>query len=1790
MRLAWTKGSSCGSSSSIAERGGSMPSASRQDFSSLHGRGCGPGGACPPAASATGGKGVLPAAAPATSGRVPERRAKGRTAAASQGGCIARATCGRTVGPGARSHGSWKVRDEPCVEDRPRPRGGPDRLRSLAAPSCRRPFSRSATRLTWRLAFAVGLLGAAVFVTAPVALAQSPGLQLPEVPDHRCWLGPSNAPETCVLELPEATGAIGTVAYTLVHQNPDLTLPTNVFSFSPSTRELTTAAQQDYQTKDGWPVRFRAEDSDGNVAVVDFVVKIEGSPAVTLPSAQNFTVGEAIEEVRMRVWGNGELTVSTHSHCFNVPPPHDSLVADFQSLPGLTVSLDDKRKDSDLFNVHVTISGTPTRQAECRVRLRIFDGDGHSELTDQFQVYVNAAPSFGGARVPNTAFAVGELGEITLPKATLGNGKWEHHTRSWDPLLPSWLVFDDDNPSALKLSGTPPAESAGQTYTLTLTDYKLNDHFGQDSDTLSLCFSAGENGCPVLSFTGVTVEPQVYTMGRSIAPLILPEARFGIGAVSYGISGLPDGLLLDPGTRRLSGTPGEADNDPFTVTYTVTDTTDVQASLTFEITVNAPLSFSGVATSGFDFTKDTALPDNITLPEARYGVGERTYSVSGLPVGLSFNSDSRKLSGTPTSAGSFRLILKATDKNGASASLTFPGRVHPRPSFPFISRIVSFPGPASTLLEARGGFGALTYSLACTDNTPKPCDSDGLPPGIDFNGETRTLSGDFASGGHYDLTLTATDQNGATGTMEIDLRVAGIIVDAYDTHGNAISSLTIPVPEGEGNYSKAAYYTLKLAADPGTGNEVTIELDRPTGDDDLQYYFGPGSTTPQTTTFYYTGNNFGSAERVTLFAFEDVGGENGRATIRHKVSSTDGSYDGITFDVTLVEVDNDPSVTLSLDSTELAEAAGETEVTVTATVNPPVGQSTPDSFSEDTTIVLGLAGGTATNGADYTAAFTEHLVIKSGDTTASAKFTFIPKDDQIYDPDETVVVAGTGTDAGTGEKWATGGAELTITDNDSPLTAECDSRTVREGGAGRTVHVICTVTLRDANGNPVTAKEDITFRYRTVDGTATAGEDYEEASRTVTISMGQTSASFVLAVYDDDEQESSETFKVVFSTNPDFAEEEVTIHDDDSPAPPPATDEEDEEDEEKVSSPDDAYRATVAFGATVYTATEGGQAAAVTVRLHPAPPDSHSVSIPVAGRGGRGVTPDDWRILTDAAAGDTWDTATGAASVVFAPGETESTFTLEALDDDVFEGNETLTLMFDAERLPEGVTADPEAAEAVVTLVDDDFQAYRGRVLKHVLAAFGRTIASDAVTLLTGRMEGGAPGAGSRASLAGQTLRLDGASLGTATLAEAGPAERGVAVLPDALEPWRAPDTDRRLRAFTARDLLTGSSFRYRLGTAESDGLGFGGAWTLWGEGGTASFAGRPETDFSLDGEAASGWLGVDWRQKPAVVGISLSHYRGDVGYETGVADGDVELDLTSVFPYARWSLAEMDLWGVAGVGAGRLELTDSFGGNQSDMTMQMAAAGARRTVRSAGERGISLAAKADAFAVRLASEARGLGTQAVGDDLPAVNARAGRLRVALEAGYVHTLASGAVLRPTVDLGARLDSGDADSGAGVDLSGGVRYESPSGRLTLEGRGRVLLAHAASGFQEWAAAGLVRLAPEAGGWGLSISVAPSWGMASSRTGVLWDGDISGAQGEAGARVTTEIGYGLPAFNGLGLLTPWAGTELAQDRERAWRAGMRLQLRSDLALKLQGSRRENRDSEREQEVGMQLSIGF
>ncbi len=1464
-----------------------------------------------------------------------------------------------------------------------------------------------------------------------------------------------------------------------------------------------------------------------------------------------------------------------------------------------------------------TLSGAPTEHGKFTATYTATDTAGTSVKLD-IRITVDGDPSFSETRVATTVFEIGKEGEIDLPEATPGNGAWDLHQFTFSPAKPSWLRLERDDPLELRLIGAPPEgtpNTDAQIYTLTLADVPVSEEDTANTATLKFCFSVG-TGAPC---AGVSFDDDLlileYTGGYPITAETLPEAQFGTGELTYSIADLRPGLVFDPDTRRLSGTPPFAgDRSTVTAIYKVTDeANDDDDTMEIRIIVNRSVTYGGFRLDEFefDFTVGARIT-TVTLPGTSGGTGTLTYSLScaatsptpcdGLPADLSFHTGSLELSGTPAEAGigAFLLLLEATDSLGASASLPVPVRVHPAPSFEDAAVELEFPGPAQTLPAAQGGSGALTYALVCTSDSPTSCTS--LPPGVAFDNDTRTVSANaFTTPGDYTLELSATDGNDATAKMQVNLTVAGIVVKAYASQteqtagnpgGDALSDDgAIKVVEGNTDKDSARRYTLALAVKPSAA--VTITLADPDEDDDLQYWEGQAKSFPFTAADFDTAGNFvGTPGTVILKAEEDDDGVNGRASIRHTVTSDDPAYNGITFYVDLVEVEKDPRVELRLSPTSLNENenAEETTVTVSALVFAPGSDSSLGSFNSETEITLKVAEeSTAQTGADFTAKELSSFSILSRANNGVSTFKLTPKQDDVYEGDETVIVSGAADPEGRTPSPAT----LTIEDDDPPpLSADC-GEPVLEPGEGGTAGVICTVMQHDGEGNPVVADTELRVSYSLESKTATAGADYEDVGGSVFIKAGKSSGSIVITVYGDDETEGRDTFGITFSARGLSAATDIIILEGDGGSgqqqrAPSGGQSQTEE------GPTDAYRATVAFGETAYTVTEGEAATTIRVTLDPAPPEDIAIPIPIAGKGGPGVTAEDWRFAVGEGTNDTWNAASRTATVQFAAGQTERTINLEALDDEEIEGDETLTLRFNANRLPAGVTVDPEAAEAVVTLVDDDLADLRGRALEHVLAAFGRTVATDAVTLLTGRMADDAPDTGARLTLGGRTFTLRSLSGstepdGTGTREDtAAPAFNAV----NAFDPLNPPDPRgppvTAGQSISLRQLLNGASFRYRHGDPE-DGL-----LTLWGQGGTARFEGGSGTDFSLDGEATSGWLGLDWRQHGTVAGLSLAQYRGDVGYDFAGnqdAGGDVDLELTSLFPYARLSLDNgLDLWGIAGFGKGNLTLTDGFGGNSTDLSMQMAAAGLRRALTPLGG-GVTLAAKADGFLVRMASEARGRDTAAFADDLPSVDAAAQRLRLALEAGYTHTLASGAVLRPTAELGARYDGGDAETGAGLDLAGGLRYQSPSRRLLVEGRGRVLLVHAASQFREWAASGLVRLTPETGGQGLSFSLQPAWGMTPTGPDALWNNAaLPNTATTPRGRVTAELGYGLPAFGGRGLLTPYAGADLAQGTGRTYRVGVRSLLNANATLSLEGARRETGQGEPDTRIGLQVSFVF
>ena len=208
--------------------------------------------------------------------------------------------------------------------------------------------------------------------------------------------------------------------------------------------------------------------------------------------------------------------------------------------------------------------------------------------------------------------------------------------------------------------------------------------------------------------------------------------------------------------------------------------------------------------------------------------------------------------------------------------------------------------------------------------------------------------------------------------------------------------------------------------------------------------------------------------------------------------------------------------------------------------------------------------------------------------------------------------------------------------------------------------------------------------------------------------------------------------------------------------------------------------------------------------------------------------------------------------------------------------------------------------------------------------------------------------------------------------------------------------------------------------------------------------------------------------------------------------------------------------------------------------------------------------------------------------------ADASRLRLVLEGSRGFALGEGAVLTPGLEVGLCHDGGDAETGAGVEIGGRIRYADAGSGLTVEASARTLIAHEDSGYREWGAGGSVRLDPGASGRGLSLSLAPVWGTPSSGVDRLWSardaaGLAPGGEFEAKRGLESEIGYGFGAFRERGLVTPYAGLGLAEAGNRTWRAGARWSLAPTLAMSLDGTRRESaNDNAPEHGVQFRLTV--
>ncbi|KOY84389.1 hypothetical protein AD998_21225 [bacterium 336/3] len=312
-------------------------------------------------------------------------------------------------------------------------------------------------------------------------------------------------------------------------------------------------------------------------------------------------------------------------------------------------------------------------------------------------------------------------------------------TYSINPSLPAGLSLDTNTGL---ISGTPEISSPNTTYTVTASQGLGGSCQKVQTYTFAI-------NCPNLTFNNTSVSNGVVGTSFSLDASVAGNTQ----PLMYSITpSLPAGLSLDTNTGLISGTP--VISSPNT-TYTATASQNNGAcsvSQTYIFAINCPpLIFTNTSAStvivGVNYNLDVSVTGN-TQP--------LTYSIiPSLPSGLSLDTNTGLISGTPTtSTPNTTYTVTASQNSGAcsiSQTYTFAVNcppltfVNPNTNFGIVG--VSYSLNASVV----GNTQPLTYSIAPS-----------LPAGLSLNTTTGMVTGmptNISSLTSYTVTASQNNSN-----------------------------------------------------------------------------------------------------------------------------------------------------------------------------------------------------------------------------------------------------------------------------------------------------------------------------------------------------------------------------------------------------------------------------------------------------------------------------------------------------------------------------------------------------------------------------------------------------------------------------------------------------------------------------------------------------------------------------------------------------------------------------------------------------------------------------------------------------------------------------------------------------------------------------------------------------------------------------------------------------------------------------------------------------------------------
>ena len=449
-----------------------------------------------------------------------------------------------------------------------------------------------------------------------------------------------------------------------------------------------------------------------------------------------------------------------------------------------------------------------------------------------------------------------------------------------------------------------------------------------------------------------------------------------------------------------------------------------------------------------------------SLPEALGGTGNLTYSVSGLPAGLSFDASTRRLAGTPTEAtdGVVAVTYRVTDESGATITQTFTitivlivedATISLRVAPTVISEDA---GPTDVVVTATLDGKAFDDDVVVflridnDENIDNAARRD-----VDYTAELRRLT-ILAGSVSGKTTITITPRNDKRVRANKTIRLTGAYANTV-----APADITLKDAGGGSAFSFAANATIA---------DQTYIVGTAIADLVLPAASGGTGELTYSVSGLPAGLSFDASTRT--LAGTPTAATDGAIEVTYTVTDERGATDTLTFTITIVTdddvkivIDDDAKILLTVNPTAISEDAGPTDVVVTGTLDGLDGQV----FDDDVVMLLAIDEDVNGDGEvndddkaatrdDYTAEL-RLLTIPPGSVSGTTTLTITPINDKRVEGDETIRLRLTRTYANN---------QVTVQDaegNDVKMTVVPVDITLQDTGEGGTSFFAADAAIDD---------------------------------------------------------------------------------------------------------------------------------------------------------------------------------------------------------------------------------------------------------------------------------------------------------------------------------------------------------------------------------------------------------------------------------------------------------------------------------------------------------------------------------------------------------------------------------------------------------------------------------------------------------------------------------------------------------------------------------------------------------